>query len=245
MPEFPGQVRHSNEAYPVLDLTDGSGQFNQTGKSPVKGIGVFTNIASRSAITSRYRAKGYLAVVGSTPFVYTKDTTSDDDWATEGNWAGLSATNGLPAGGLEHNALVKLSDTNYDAGWTGDPEFSTLSLKKQDHPALNFLPNQTAATTDGTVLGRIETKGISSFGGALEVPGPKIDFVQKSSAGTTQVGGAIEFYTSGSTLGVEKAVPLNEEKTAIFASHSSEPTPFSGGIYYNSTNDSFYVGVED
>ena len=89
MPEFPGQVRHSNEAYPVLDLTDGSGQFNQTGKSPVKGIGVFTNIASRSAVTSRYRTKGYLAVVGTTPYVYTSASDSDSDWETEGNWAGL------------------------------------------------------------------------------------------------------------------------------------------------------------
>jgi len=245
MPEFAGQVRHSNASFPVLDLTDGSGQFNQTGKSPVKGIGVFESISSRSSITTKYRAKGYLAIVGSTPFVYTKDGVSDSDWSTEGNWAGLSSTNGLPAGGLEHNALVKLSDSDYDAGWTGDPEFSTLSLKKQDHPALNFLPNQTAATNDGTVLGRIETKGISNLGGALEVTGPKIDFVQKGAAGTTQVGGAIEFYTSGQVSGVEKAFTLNQEKTAIFASHSSEPTPHSGAIYYNSTNDSFYVGVED
>ena len=141
MPEFPGQVRHSNEAYPVLDLTDGSNQFNQTGKSPVKGIGVFTNLASRAAITSRYRTKGYLAVVDSTPFVYTKDTTSDADWTTEGNWAGLAATNGLPAGGDEHNALVKLSDTNYDAGWTGDPEFSRIGLNKTG-PKISFVTTQ-------------------------------------------------------------------------------------------------------
>lgn len=245
MPEFPGQVRHSNEEYPVLDLTDGSGQFNQTGKSPVKGIGVFSNIASRSAVTSRYRTQGYLAVVGTTPYVYTSASDSDSDWETEGNWAGFSSTNGIPSGGLEHNALVKLSDDDYDAGWTGDPEFSTLTLKKLGHPSLNFLPNQTPATEEGTILGRIESKGISSLGGALEVSGPKIDFIQKGSAGTTQVGGAIEFYTSGQASGVEKAFTLNEEKTAIFASHTSEPTPYSGGIYYNQTTDSFYVGVED
>jgi hypothetical protein len=245
MPEFAGQVRHSNASFPVLDLTDGAGQFNQTGKSPVKGIGVFTNIASRSAVTSNYRTKGYLAVVGTTPYVYTSSSSTDSAWETEGNWAGLSSTNGIPSGGLEHNALVKLSDDDYDAGWTGDPEFSTLSLKKQDYPALNFLPNQTAATTDGTVLGRIQTKGISTFGGAVEVPGPKIDFVQKNSAGTTQVGGAIEFYTSGQTSGVEKAFTLNEEKTAIFAPNSSTPTPELGGFYYNSSENHFFVGVTE
>jgi len=245
MPEFAGQVRHSNASFPILDLTDGAGQFNQTGKSPVKGIGVFTNISSRSAVTSNYRTKGYLAVVGTTPYVYTSSSSTDAAWETEGNWAGLSSTNGIPSGGLEHNALVKLSDDDYDAGWTGDPEFSTLSLKKQNHPALNFLPNQTAATADGTVLGRIETKGISSFGGALEVPGPKIDFVQKNAAGTTQVGGAIEFYTSGNTSGVEKAFTLNEEKTAIFAPNSSTPTPELGGFYYNSSENHFFVGVTE
>ncbi len=245
MPEFAGQVRHSNASFPVLDLTDGEGQFNQTGKSPVKGIGVFSTIASRSAVTSKYRTKGYLAVVGTTPYVYTSGSSTDSSWETEGNWAGLSSTNGIPSGGLEHNALVKLSDDDYDAGWTGDPEFSTLSLKKQNHPALSFLPNQTASTTDGTVLGRIQTKGISSFGGALEVSGPKIDFVQKGGAGTTQVGGAIEFYTSGQTSGVEKAFTLNEEKTAIFAPNSSTPTPELGGFYYNSSENHFFVGVTE
>ena len=245
MPEFAGQVRHSNASFPILDLTDGAGQFNQTGKSPVKGIGVFTSIASRSAVTSNYRTKGYLAVVGTTPYVYTSSSSTDSAWETEGNWAGLSSTNGIPSGGLEHNALVKLSDDDYDAGWTGDPEFSTLSLKKQNYPALNFLPNQTAPTNDSTVLGRIESKGISSLGGALEVSGPKIDFVQKGSAGATQVGGAIEFYTSGQASGVEKAFTLNEEKTAIFAPNSSTPTPELGGFYYNSSENHFFVGVTE
>lgn len=233
MPEFPGQVRHSNEAYPVLDLTDGSNQFNQTGKSPVKGIGVFTNLASRAAITSRYRTKGYLAVVDSTPFVYTKDTTSDADWTTEGNWAGLAATNGLPAGGDEHNALVKLSDTNYDAGWTGDPEFSTLSLKKQG-PQLSFVGTQDA---DSAIMGSIQVSSGSK-------QGPKIDFTQVGASGAG-VAGKIDFFTSTSSGAQEKAFTLNEEKTAIFAPHSSAPTPHTGGFYYDQTQDSYFVGVEN
>ncbi len=234
MPEFPGQVRHSNEAYPVLDLTDGSNQFNQTGKSPVKGIGVFTNIASRSAITSRYRTKGYLAVVGDTPYVYTSSSNSDSDWTTEGNWAGLAATNGIPSGGLEHNALVKLSDDDYDAGWTGDPEFSTLSLKKAG-PQLSFVSTQDA---DSSTMARIQVDSGS-------LTGPKIDFTQVGASGASSVGAKIDFFTSTSSGGHERAFTLNEEKTAIFATHSSEPTPYSGGLYYNQTEDCFYLGYED
>ena len=233
MPEFPGQVRHSNELFPVIDLTDGSNQFNQTGRSPVKGIGVFTNIGSRSAITSRYRAKGYLAVVDSVPFVYTKDTTSDSDWASEANWAGLSAANGLPAGGLEHNALVKLSDDDYDASWTGDPEFSTLDLKSAG-PNLSFVSTQ---DSDSNTMARIQVSSGSK-------QGPKIDFTQVGASGSN-VSGKIDFFTSSSSGGQERAFTLNEEKTAIFASHSSEPTPNSGGLYYNLTEDCFYLGFED
>lgn len=246
MPEFPGQVRHSNEEYPVLDLTDKSSQFNQSGKSPVKGIGIFESIANRSSVTQRYRTQGYLAVVGTTPYVYTSASDSDDAWETEGNWAGLSSTNGIPSGGLEHNALVKLSDDDYDAGWTGDPLFSTLSLKKTNYPHLEFSSNQGLTTSEGTVLGRISSNGVSQLEENISASGPKIDFIQSGVAGTTAVSGSIEFYTSNAYAGSpEKAFTLNEEKTAIFASHTSEPTPYSGGIYYNQTTDSFYVGVED
>ena len=246
MPEFSGQVRHSNANYPVLDLTDDTNtQFNQSGKSPVKGMGVFTNIASRSAVTQRYRTKGYLAIVGDAPYVYTSASVDSTSWETEGNWAGLSATNGIPSGGLEHNALVKLSGSDYDAGWTGDPEFSTLDLKKEDHPELNFLSNKIQPTTDGTVLGRISSNGVRFAGGNAKATGPKIDFTQVGQAGATNVSGKIQFYTSDSSDGQELAFTLNEEKTSIFASHLSEPTPYSGGIYYNSQNNSFYLGVEN
>ena len=244
MPEFPGQIRHSNQAYPVIDLTDEGTQFNQTGKSPVRGIGVFGSIDSRSAVTTRYRTKGYLAVVGSTPYVYTSSSTATADWETEGNWAGLAATNGLPSGGSLNNVLAKTSNDDYLADWTGDPKFSSLSLQKQDHPQLNFLSTQDAATADGTVLGRIEANGVRSAGSNAAAVGPKIDFTQVGAAGATGVGGKIEFFTSTSDGNQEVALTLNEEKTTIFASHSTEPTPYSGGMYYNTNTDSFYLGVE-
>lgn len=246
MPEFAGQVRHSNASYPILDLTDDSGsQFNQTGKSPVKGMGVFSSVASRSSVTSRYRTKGYLAIVGDTPYVYTSGSTTNSSWQSEGNWAGLSATNGLPSGGNTHNALVKLSGSDYDAGWTGDPEFSTLDLKKSNHPSLNFLPNQSSPTPSSTILGRIESKGVASSGGGTQAKGPRIDFVQSGSSGASSVAGSIDFFVSKSSGGQVRAFTLNEEKTAIFAPMSSAPTPKLGGFYYNSTENFFYVGVED
>ena len=245
MPEFPGQVRHSNASFPVLDLTDDSStQFNQSGRSPVKGMGVFQDISSRSNITSRYRSKGYLAVVGSIPFVYTDSDTSDTSWQSQSKWAALSAAVGLPDGGLEHNALVKLSDDDYDATWTGDPEFSTISLKKNNFPHLKFESTKSSATTSGTVLGRMEASGVRSSGSNASATGPKIDFIQVGSAGATAVSGKIEFFTSTSTGAQEKALTLNEEKTSIFASHSSAPTAFEGGFYYNSSNDNFYIGLQ-
>ena len=204
MPEFAGQVRHSNASFPVLDLTDDSStQFNQSGRSPVKGMGVFQD-----------------------------------------KWAALSAAVGLPDGGLEHNALVKLSDDDYDATWTGDPEFSTMSLKKNNFPHLKFESTKSSATTNGTVLGRMEASGVRSSGSNASATGPKIDFVQVGSAGATAVSGKIEFFTSTSTGAQEKALTLNEEKTSIFASHSSAPTAFEGGLYYNSSNDNFYIGLQ-
>ena len=78
-----------------------------------------------------------------------------------------------------------------------------------------------------------------------QATGPKIDFTQVGQAGATNVSGKIQFYTSDSSDGQELAFTLNEEKTSIFASHLSEPTPYSGGIYYNSQNNSFYLGVEN
>jgi len=246
MPEFAGQVRHSNAEYPVLDLTDGAGQFNQSGKSPVKGIGIFESIANRSSVTQRYRTQGYLAVVGTTPYVYTSSSDSDDAWETEGNWAGLSSTNGIPSGGLEHNALVKLSDDDYDAGWTGDPLFSTLSLKKTNYPHLEFSSTQALTTSEGTVLGRISSNGVSQLEENISASGPKIDFIQSGVAGTTSVSGSIEFYTSNAYVGSpEKAFTLNEEKTAIFAPNPSTPTPELGGFYYNSSENHFFVGVTE
>lgn len=243
MPEFSGQIRHSNQNLPVLDLTDGANQFNQTGKSPVKGIGVFTDIPSRTAITQRYRTKGYLAVVDSSAYVYTNDNVGDSSWAEEGNWAGLSAANGLPVGGDQNNVLVKKNNSNYQATWTGDPIFSSNTLKKTDHPQLSFESARQEATADTTILGRIQASGVSSNGGNETAPGPRIDFTQVGDAGSTGISGKIEFYTSSSTDGQQLAMTINEEKTLIFAGHSTAPSAVAGGMYYNNETNDFFIAV--
>lgn len=242
MPEFPGQVRHSNASFPVIDLTDDANtQFNQNGKSPVKGIGVFSSIPNRTSVTSRYRTKGYLAVVGSTPYVYTSASTSDGDWATEGNWAGLSASNGIPSGGLTNNALVKLSDSDYDAGWTGNPIFTSTTLN-DTAPTLLFGNTSATATADSSTLGKIEFKGVGS--GNAQATGGKVMFRQSGAAGSTHVPTSIEFYTSTAS-DQNLAFSINNEKVSIFADNSSEPTAIAGGLYYNSTEENFYVGINE
>lgn len=239
MPAFSGQVRHTNQNLPVLDLTDGSSQFNQTGKSPVKGIGVFSDLPSRRAVSANYRSKGYLAVVGSTPYVYTNTSTDDSSWQADGNWAGLSATNGIPSGGLTNNVLAKTSDDDYLAGWTASPIFSSTTLSNVA-PFIKFVSSSATQTTNGTVLGDIEFSGVGQSDTLAR--GGRILFKQVGDAGESHVPTSIEFHTSTDTSR-EVAFSINNEKVAIFAPNEVAPTPVEGGVYYNSENNSLYLGV--
>lgn len=241
MPEFSGQVRHANQNFPVLDLTDTQTQFNQTGKSPVKGIGVFENVSSRSAITTRYRTKGYLAVVGSTPFVYTKDTTGDEDWTAEGNWSGFSATNGIPTGGLTNNVLAKTSDDDYLSDWTADPIFSSTTLTSAT-PTLLFSNSSVSATPDSEELGVIEFKGVGSED--TLATGGKILFAQSGDAGVSYVPTSIQFFTS-TDESQNLALSINNEKVVIFADVGTTPTAISGGLYYDETQKALFLGTDE
>jgi len=238
MPEFSGQVRHANQNFPVLDLTDGASQFNQTGKSPVKGIGVFSDLPSRRNITQRYRTKGYLAVVDTTAYVYTGSSVDDSDWEQDGNWAGLSATNGIPSGGSTNNVLAKTSDDNYLADWTGDPVFNSTTLNSSA-PRLVFSSTSSSETQDGDTLGIISFKGVGT--NDTGVRAGKIVFSQEGAAGADHVPSAIQFYTSTDSS-QDLAFSINNEKVAIFAGTTS-PTAVTGGMYYDETTNSFYLGI--
>ena len=239
MPAFSGQVRHTNQNFPVLDLTDGASQFNQTGKSPVKGMGVFSDLPSRRAVSANYRAQGYLAVVGSTPYVYTNASTEDSEWETDGNWAGLSATNGIPSGGLTNNVLAKTSDDDYLADWTASPIFTNATLS-DDRPSLIFTSPGSDATEDADNLGTMLFKGTTRLGASVEAG--KIEVNQVGAALDDGVPTRMDFFTSSGTS-TEVAFSINNEKVAIFAPNEVAPTAVEGGVYYNSQDNSLYLGV--
>lgn len=246
MPILAGRARVNSTSGSVIDLTD-SGNNSRTGKSQVKGMGLFESTSSRDAINAGLRVKGYMAIVSSggqsVPYVYTSSSSTDSDWSDSNNWSSFASTNGLPAGGDENEVLAKTSDADYAADWTGDPIFNSVTAKNEA-PIIEFKNNSTSATTNNTVLGRLSSSGVSSNGAGEAAQGAKIQFRQTGSAGASFVPSSVEFYTSSATDGQQLALKLNEEKTFIFAGHSSVPTAYAGGVYYNTTNDSFYVGIE-
>ena len=247
MPILAGRARVNSNSGSVVDLTD-SGNNSSTGKSQVKGLGLFSSTSSRDAVNSGLRVRGYMAVVSSggqsVPYVYTSSNSSDAAWTNSANWSSFSASNGIPAGGTENEVLAKTSDQDYAADWTGDPIFNSITAR-ESAPVIDFKSNSTSPTIAGTVLGVLGAHGVSSNGGGAAAKGARIQFKQTGSSGTDFVPASVEFYTSSATEGQQLALTLSEEKTFIFAGHTAAPTPVSGGMYYNTTNDSFYIGVEN
>lgn len=130
-----------------------------------------------------------------------------------------------------------------DTGGSGtDPVFLSVSVRNSS-PKLSFRNNNNDTTPNGTVLATIEANGISSEGGGKVVPGAKIEFAQSNVAGADAVPASLKFFTSSSTDGQQLALTLSEEKTLIFAGHAQAPSAQSGGMYYNTTNKNFYLGV--
>lgn len=247
MPILAGRARVNSTSGAVVDLTD-SGNNSRTGKSQVKGMGLFSSTASRDAVNSSLRVRGYMAVVSSggqsVPYIYTSANPSNAEWTDSSNWSSFSASNGIPAGGLEHEVLAKTSDADYAADWTGDPIFNSITAK-ESAPVIDFKSNSTDPTGDGTVLGVLGSHGVSSNGGGLAAKGARIQFKQSGASGADFVPASVEFYTSSGTEGQQLALTLNEEKTFIFAGHAAAPTAYVGGMYYNSETDSYYVGVNE
>lgn len=128
-------------------------------------------------------------------------------------------------------------------GGTGtDPIFLSVSVKNAS-PVLSFRNNNEESTDSGTVLATIESSGISSQGGSAVASAAKIQFKQTGPAGVSSVPSSLEFYTSSPTEGQQLAMTLSEEKTLIFAGHASAPSAQSGGMYYNTNDNNFYLGV--
>ena len=246
MPTFSGQVRHQNSGLPIVDLSDGTEQFNQSGRSPVKGMGLFTNEASRTSVDSGMRAKGYMAIVNSTPYIYSSASLGDGAWGTASNWTTLSATAGIPTGGETDELLAKKSATDYDADWVNTIIVEDAKLKKHDSnpgtPTLTFSRKKTsAALSEGDSLGELTSVGFNASG--EERSGSSIKFVADGSVGSG-IGSRVEFYTSTSSDATpDLALTVDTDKKIIFAGNSSAPEVALGGMYFNTETKAFYVGV--
>lgn len=80
MPIFPGPVSHNNANAPILDATG-----NQ-----IKGFGFFANTTERNALSTNLQVDGFLAIVGTTAYVFQGGTWTDaNDWAEVGSGTGL------------------------------------------------------------------------------------------------------------------------------------------------------------
>lgn len=77
MPIFPGPVSHNNPNAPILNAP-----LNQ-----VIGFGFFDTTAERDSLASGLRVVGYLAIVGSTAFIYEGGT-----WTDASNWSQIGTT---------------------------------------------------------------------------------------------------------------------------------------------------------
>lgn len=133
MPIFPGPVSHNNPNAPILDATG-----NQ-----VKGFGFFANTGERDALNANLRVTGFLAIVGTTPFIY-----GSGDWTDASNWTEVGTGSGL-------NNVVE--DTSPQLGgdldlFDGTTEFKITTTKSNGH--IQFTPNGT---------GRVKLDGVVEF----------------------------------------------------------------------------------
>jgi hypothetical protein len=80
MPIFPGPVSHNNANAPILDATG-----NQ-----IKGFGFFADTTERDGLSTNLQVDGFLAIVGTTAYVFQGGTWTDaNDWTEVGSGSGL------------------------------------------------------------------------------------------------------------------------------------------------------------
>ena len=138
MPIFPGPVSHNNPNAPILDATG-----NQ-----VKGFGFFANTGERDALDANLRAEAFLAIVGTTPFIYTSGSVADSDWENDSNWTEIGTGSGL-------NNVVE--DTSPQLGgdldlFDGSTAFKITTTQTNGH--IQFTPNGT---------GKVKLDGVVEF----------------------------------------------------------------------------------
>ena len=138
MPIFPGPVSHNNPNAPILDATG-----NQ-----VKGFGFFATTSARALLSSNLRAEGFLAIVDTTPFIYTSSSLTDSDWGDTSNWTEVGSGSGI--NNLHEDTTPQLGG-NLDVHYNG----TTRSIINSNSGAdIQFTPTST---------GKINLDGLVQF----------------------------------------------------------------------------------
>jgi hypothetical protein len=124
--KYPDFLQHNNPNAVLIDATE-----NQT-----KGFGFFADTTVRDALNSAFHVTGYLAVVGSTPFVY-----DGGGWTDAGNWTEIGSGSGL------QNVV---EDPTPELG--GNLDVLTQSIVSSSNRDITFTPNGTGhVNLDGVV----------------------------------------------------------------------------------------------
>lgn len=249
MPILSGSVRVNSETGAVLDLTD-SNNNSRSGRSQVKGVGVFSSLGNRNSVANNLRSQGYMAVVKNdetsvTPYFYKNTDTSG--WDDTNNWMSLSSlTGGLPAGGATNELLAKSSASNYASEWVNSITLEDAELKKvggHEIPTLTFSRQKHSdVLVEGESFGELNSIGFDADGD--QKSGAAIKFVADGNVDRS-VGSRVEFWTSesDSSTSAEKALTIDTDKKLIFAGSDSAPIAVEGGMYFNNNTKTFYLGV--
>lgn len=143
MPVFSGVISHNNANAPILDATG-----NQ-----VKGFGFFADTDERDALDSRLRTSGFLAIVGTTAYLYTGST-----WTSAASWTEL----GGEGSGL--NNVVE--DETPQLG--GNLDVDGNSIVSTSNGNITFTPNGTGKVNlDGTVQFKRFSTAPTAFEGGM------------------------------------------------------------------------------
>ena len=232
MPIFPGPVRHNNTDSPILDLT----------QNQVVGMGIFGTVSDRDNLHVNMQTDGYIATVRDVNQTY---VYNGGGWGDSNNWATIGSGN-LPDGGVENDVLTKQQFGVVN--WQDTIKTTSLTLLNHSvnpgNSEIIFSRKDTSGYTgDLDILGEIRAEGFNLHG-STRTGNPGIRFMaEKDVASSTYQTSHIEFRISNTT-GSHKAFEISSDRKIVLASIADIdiPTAKSGGMYYNSTQDTYYVG---
>ncbi|HAG28913.1 MAG TPA: hypothetical protein DCL39_05610 [Alteromonas macleodii] len=135
MPIFPGPVSHNNPNAPIVNATG-----NQ-----IVGFGFFDTTGERDELSSTLQVVGYLAIVGSTPFVY-----EGGGWTNASNWTEIGGGTGSGIDNVHEDTSPQLGG-NLDVHYDGTTRSIINSNSGDD---IQFTPTGT---------GRINLDGLVEF----------------------------------------------------------------------------------